>query len=91
MVFSDSLEIQEGVQSIVQYPPEPGFRYVRAFCGSCGTSLGEMLSPGELIPIPLNCFNQDLDMPITFHEHVASKRDWEVVPLGPKLFDGDPM
>jgi len=91
MVFAESLEILSGVEAITRYPPKAPFRYVRSFCSECGTSLGEMMSPGSLIPIPLNCFDDDLEIPLTFHEHVAAKPHWEFIPPGPKQFDGDPM
>ena len=39
-----------GRERIVEFLPEPPFKYRRCFCGKCGTSLGEMLSTDKLFP-----------------------------------------
>jgi len=90
LVDTDAVEIVAGRDRIATYEPEPGFQYKRSFCDRCGTSLGEILSEGEVLPIPLNCFDADPGLSIRFHEHVASKPSWVVIPDGVKQFDGDP-
>ena len=90
MVEADGFDLLAGREQIVEFEPEPPFKYRRCFCGRCGTSLGEMLSSDKLFPIPVNCFDQDLGVPIRFHEHVASKPSWTVIPEGVKQFAGDP-
>lgn len=90
MVEAGTLELLSGREHIAEYRPEPPFKYVRCFCGSCGTALGELLSGEKMFPIPVNCFDEDLGLPIRFHEHVAAKPSWTVIPQGSKTFDGDP-
>jgi hypothetical protein len=90
MVYAGSLTIHTGAERIVTYRPEPPFKYRRSFCGKCGTSLGEILSDEELFPVSVNCFDQELDLEILFHEHVASKPSWCHIPPGSKQFDSEP-
>jgi hypothetical protein len=90
MVLADGFELESGRESIVRYEPEPPFKYVRCFCGKCGTPLGEILSEGEMFPVSANCFDDDLEMEIRFHEHVASKPSWVEIPAGSKQFERDP-
>jgi hypothetical protein len=90
MVDAASFALVGGREHIHQYQPEPGFKYRRCFCGTCGTSLGEMLSDEKMFPIPTECFDDDLGMEIRFHEHVATKPAWFVIPDGVKQFEGDP-
>lgn len=80
----------DGREEIAVYRPEPGFKYARSFCRRCGTSLGEMLAEAETFPIPVDCFDDDLGMEIRFHEHVATRPAWFVIPDGVKQFEGDP-
>ncbi len=90
MVDAEAFTLEAGRESIVQYLPEPSFKYVRCFCGKCGTSLGEMTSDGAMFPVPINCFDTDLAIEIGFHEHVATKPSWCLIPEDAKQFEGDP-
>ena len=90
MVDADSFTLESGRDDIVQYLPEPSFKYVRCFCGTCGTSLGEITSDHGMFPIPLSCFDEELGVAIAFHEHVANKPSWCIIPEGAKTFPGDP-
>jgi hypothetical protein len=90
LVNAESFELLSGRDQIVQYDPESPFKYLRCFCGKCGTSLGEMISGEKLFPVPVNCFDEDLSAEIRFHEHVATKPSWYVIPEGAKQFEGDP-
>lgn len=90
MVQAESFELTSGRDHIVQCLPEPAFKYVRCFCGNCGTSLGEITSEESMFPIPVNCFDDDLGVAIGFHEHVATKPSWCLIPEGAKVFEGDP-
>lgn len=90
MVTASSFELLRGREQIVTHHPGPPFKYPRCFCGSCGTSLGEVTSDEEMFPIPVNCFDDDLGMEIRFHEHVATRPSWAVIPEGVRQFEGDP-
>jgi len=90
MTPSANVSIESGADDLVAFPPEPPFKYKREFCGRCGTSLGEISSDGEMIPIPANCFDDALDLPMRFVEHAATKPPWATIPEGVKVFEGDP-
>jgi len=90
MVHAEGFELLSGKELIVEYRPEPPFKYTRCFCGACGTSLGEITSRGKLFPIPVNCFDGEVDLEIAFHEHVATKPAWYPIAAGAKQFEGDP-
>jgi hypothetical protein len=90
MIPSANLLIERGRDQIVVFPPESPFKYKREFCGLCGTSLGEITSNGDLIPIPANSFDDPLELPIRFVEHAATKPPWATLPEGVKVFEGDP-
>ena len=91
MVSAEHFELLAGGEHIARHHPDPPLRYVRSFCGRCGTSLGEMLSDGAMFPIPAHCFDDDLGLEIRFHEHVASRSPWCEIPPGRKQFAGDPV
>lgn len=90
LVDAGTVTVEGGREHIVEYQPEAGFKYVRCFCGRCGTSLGEITASEGMMPIPLDCFDEDLGVEIGFHEHVATKPSWCLIPEGAKQFDGDP-
>jgi hypothetical protein len=89
-VSAESFELLAGRDQIAVYRPEPPFEYARCFCAHCGTSLGEVFSAEKSFPIPVNCFDEDLGVEIRFHEHVATKPSWQLIPEGVKQFAGDP-
>jgi hypothetical protein len=44
----------------------------------------------EMFPVPVTCFEEDLGVGIRFHEHVATRPSWYVIPVGSTQFEGDP-
>lgn len=90
MTAAKNVTIESGREQIEVFPPEPPFKYNREFCKRCGTSLGEISSTGDFVPIPANCFDDPLDLPLRFVEHAATKPAWAVIPPGVKVFEGDP-
>ncbi len=90
IVRAEHFELLEGRERIVQYEPGPDFTFTRAFCGRCGTSLGEIGSGEAMFPVPLHCFDDETGARIRFHEHVATKPSWESIPEGVPQFPGDP-
>jgi hypothetical protein len=90
MVESSSFELLSGRNSIKNFDPVSPFKYLRTFCGVCGTSLGELTSEEEMFPVPANCFDDELGLPIRFHEHVATKPSWVTIPDRETKFEGDP-
>ena len=90
MIASNTFELLSGRNKIKAFSPVPPFMYLRMFCEVCGTSLGELTSEEEMFPIPANCFDDDLGLPIRFHEHVATKPSWVTIPDDVKKFEGNP-
>ncbi len=90
MVGAETFELVSGREKIVEFPPTPPFKYMRSFCGVCGTSLGELTTDSEMFPISANCFDDELELPVHFHEHVGTKPSWVTIPDGVKQFEGDP-
>lgn len=90
MVKTEVFTLSHGGEHIVRYQPEPSFKYVRTFCGLCGTSLGEITSEEPVFPVPVNCFDKDLGVAIRFHEHVSTKPSWCAITDDAKQFPGDP-
>ena len=90
VVEAASFTLERGRELIVEYQPEPSFQFVRCFCGRCGTSLGEITSSEDRFPVPINCFDGGPGLEIGFHEHVASKPSWCLIPEGARQFEGDP-
>ncbi|MEE4349242.1 MAG: GFA family protein [Pacificimonas sp.] len=90
-VEAAQFRLTAGADAIRTYAPESGYRYTRAFCGSCGTALGEIGAKDGSFPVPANCFDDPLPLTVKFHEFVAEKPDWLPICDGAKQFDGHPV
>jgi hypothetical protein len=75
-VERESLKWICGRESVGSYTPEAPFKYVRNFCSTCGTSLGEILSKEDSFPIAANCLDGDPIVRNKFHEFIESKPPW---------------
>lgn len=75
-VSRENVEIIEGKEEIKTYHPEEGYKFKRDFCSHCGSSLGEITSPLDSIPIPANTIDDNLELEISFHEYVEDKPRW---------------
>ena len=89
-VQKSSINLVAGEDEISVYEPAPPFHYPRSFCRRCGTSLGEIISEAEMIPIPANCFDDELQLSNAFHEFVAAKPGWSVIGDDSPQFAGHP-
>jgi hypothetical protein len=72
----DTFRWIEGRELVARFEPIPPFKYVRCFCSSCGTSLGEILSDEQSFPINANCLDGDPVVRNRFHEFVSAKPAW---------------
>ncbi|MGK0290728.1 MAG: hypothetical protein ACI86H_002187 [bacterium] len=90
MVERDAFDWITGKELVIQYDPEPPYKYKRCFCGHCGSSLGEILSEDKEFPIAANSLDSDPEIKVLFHEHTASKPSWQILHEGAKLFEGNP-
>ena len=75
-VRREDLEWVRGRENVTLFPPEPPYRYGRCFCGTCGTSLGEILSQEDSFPIAANAIDGALTVRNALHEFVDEKPDW---------------
>lgn len=80
----------EGREVIETLNPRPPYTYTRSFCGQCGTSLGEPLSPDDSFPINAHCLDDDPGIRNTFHEFTAERPAWTEAPGGTPASAGVP-
>ena len=80
-----------GEELVRRYNPDPPYRYVRAFCGKCGTSLGEAGSDAASFPIAANVLDADPGVRTRFHEFVAELPPWVAICDDAKQFEGHPV
>ena len=90
-VKRDSFQLISGKEAIVTYTPEAPYKYNRCFCIHCGTSLGEVTSDGESFPVAANCFDDELSIPMAFHEFVKEKPNWYGICDEAKQFSEHPQ
>ncbi len=64
-----------GKALVTRYLPKPPFRYARAFCRRCGSSLGDPEN-GRVFPLAANCLDDDPGIPMAFHEYAPDKPPW---------------
>jgi hypothetical protein len=90
MTRKENLNLLSGADQIGQVATDDQFSLPRCFCRSCGTALGEILSTEDVFPISAHCLDEDLNLEVRLHEHVATKPSWYVIGDDAKQFDGDP-
>lgn len=90
-VKRDDVRWLRGREHVVQYTPQPPYKYGRCFCRMCGTSLGEILSDAEHFPIAANALDDAFSVRNRFHEFVAEKPDWYTICDDAEQFAGHPV
>lgn len=73
----DQFQLLEGADHIETIQPQAPYTYTRSFCRSCGTALGEPLSPDESFPINAHCLDDDPGIAHSFHEFTDDRPAWE--------------
>jgi hypothetical protein len=76
MVKREHFRLLSGAQHIRRYAPEAPWRHVRAFCGACGSPLGEPSDEHEVFPIAASALDDDPGLRPTLHQNVMSKPAW---------------
>lgn len=89
MVRAGDFRLLSGEADIRQYAPEPPFRHVRSFCGTCGSALGELLGPHETFPVAATALDDDPGIRPAIHVHAASRPPWYEILDGVKQVLGD--
>ena len=88
MVRREDFRLLTGEDQIKRYTPEPPWRHVRAFCGACGSPLGEPSDEQDLFPIAASALDDDPGVRPVLHLNVASKPAWYEITDGVKQIPG---
>jgi len=89
MVRREDFRLLTGEDQIRRYTPEPPWRHVRAFCGVCGSPLGEPSDEHDLFPIAASALDDDPGVRPVLHLNVASKPAWYEITDGVKQIPGN--
>ena len=84
MVRREDFRLLTGADDIRRHVPEAPWRHVRAFCGICGSPLGEPSDEHELFPIAASALDDDPGLRPVLHQNVASKPAWYEITDGLK-------
>ena len=76
MVRREDFRLTAGAEHIRRYAPEAPWKHVRAFCGTCGSPLGEPSDEHELFPIAASALDDDPGVRPVLHMNVAWKPAW---------------
>ena len=88
MVRREDFRLLSGAEHIQRYVPEAPWRHVRAFCGACGSPLGEPSDEHELFPLAASALDDDPGVRPVLHQNVASKPAWYEITDGVKQIPG---
>jgi hypothetical protein len=89
-VKKENFKLIQGQDFIQKFLPEEPFKYVRTFCKTCGTALGEIGTESESFPVAVNCLDDDPILRNQFHVFVASKPEWYEICDSATQFQEDP-
>jgi hypothetical protein len=89
MVRNEDFRLISGADHIRHYTPEPPLRHVRAFCGTCGSPLGEPLTGHDLFPIAASALDDDPGVRPMIHLNTASRPAWYEIEDGVKQVPGN--
>lgn len=89
MVRREGFNLLAGEAAIRQFEPEPPFKHVRSFCGTCGSPLGELLGDHETFPVAASALDDDPGVRPVIHVHAASKPAWYEINDRVKQVPGD--
>ncbi|MEM7547624.1 MAG: GFA family protein [Pseudomonadota bacterium] len=76
-VKREQFSLLRGADHIETIQPRAPYTYTRSFCRSCGTALGEPLSPDACFPINAHCLDDDPGIAHSFHEFTQCRPVWE--------------
>lgn len=85
---ADDLTIVRGEDRIRRIEPRPPWTHRRAFCGDCGSALGELHS-GTVYVVAASALDDDPGLRPTAHLNTGSKPAWYDIPPGLKMFEGN--
>lgn len=85
---AEDLKVVAGEDRIRRVEPVPPFTHRRAFCGACGSALGELHS-GSIYVLAASTLDDDPGLRPSAHIHVASMPGWYEIVDGLPQFAGD--
>lgn len=88
MVRREDFRLLQGAEHIRRYTPEAPWTHARAFCGTCGSPLGEPSESFELFPIAASALDDDPRVRPVLHMNVADKPDWYEITDGVRQIPG---
>ena len=89
MVRARDFRLLSGADHLRRYTPEPPFRHVRGFCGTCGSPIGEPSDEHETFPVAASALDDDPGVRPVIHLNVASKPAWYEITDGVKQIPGN--
>lgn len=91
IVTAESFRWSAGEELVTRYAPEAGYRYSRAFCSRCGSSLGDAGSDQPTYAVAANALDSDPGVRNRFHEFVDEKPAWSTICDDAKQFAKHPV
>jgi len=89
MVRREDFRLLCGADTMRRYVPEAPFKHARAFCGSCGSPLGEPSEDHAVFPVAASALDDDPVVRPVLHQNLSAKPDWHVLADdGVKRMDG---
>jgi len=80
MVRREDFRLTAGAEHIRRYEPPAPFKHVRAFCGVCGSPLGEPSAEHEVFPVAASALDDDPGVRPVLHQNVAARPAWLAIP-----------
>lgn len=89
MVRRADFRLTAGVDRIRRFVPEPPFKHKRAFCGTCGSPLGEPSEAHDVFPIAASALDNDPGVRPVLHQNLSALPAWHAIADdGVKRMDG---
>ncbi|HEX7886784.1 MAG TPA: GFA family protein [Phenylobacterium sp.] len=80
MVRREDFRLTAGADQIRRYKPEAPFKHVRAFCGTCGSPLGDPSGEDAVFPVAASALDDDPGARPVLHQNLSAKPDWLIMP-----------
>ncbi len=89
MVRREDFRLLTGAEHIRRFTPEAPFKHARAFCGACGSPLGEPSDEHEVFPVAASALDDDPGVRPVLHQNASALPAWHLLPDdGVKRMDG---
>jgi len=81
-----------GRDHVARLEPEAPLTFVRTFCRTCGSALGEIGgADADSFPVAAHLLDDDPGVRVRFHEFVADKPEWDVIGDDAPQFPANPV